>query len=219
MEPCLSRHISGLDWSGDAGDPRYESQSPYLVIAAAHLAHDDLADLTTQLSDLRQRRGLPPNFVFKYSGAPRKLVEQFFLVIGSTGVTATIVYADKREWSPSSRRGRPRDRLNVLIARLICEADPRFIDGQVILVDRDRSEKGANRETERVVHQLLRVRIPPVSRMPVLRPCPDHRSDGLLVQVADMFAGAIRADPTLRSPVLTPVRNNIVLINATDIAI
>lgn len=181
---------SGIDWSGDPGDPDKTGMSPELTIAMAQIDGGELEVLTAALADIRRGRRLSEQFAFRYSACSTEVRLAFFTRLAPVSVSVTAVSIDKRNWYAQSRPGRPSEWLDQAIAELVCAAAPSTITGQVILVDRPKSETKAVRATERVIKRALKgAELQPY---PQIKPCPDHKSQGHIIQVADMFAGALR---------------------------
>src|SRR5688500_20348014 len=55
---------SGLDWSGDPGDPSKTGSSVRLAFAAAHILEDELPRLDDCFALARRARSLPPSYTF-----------------------------------------------------------------------------------------------------------------------------------------------------------
>lgn len=184
-------YYSGLDRSGHPGNPRADGMSDYLVIGLAQVHGNDLPHLAQVLADIRHGSGLAPRFTFKYSHFSDKVKAAFFSQIPVVTLTTRLAQIDKRDWYEPRRSGRPNEWLDEAIAQLVCCSPRETIVDQVLLIDRSKKEMAAVRRTAAVIKQALKGA--GMQPYPQIKPCPDTRSQGEIVQVVDMFAGAYRA--------------------------
>ena len=198
---------SGIDWSGDVGDPAKSSLSPLFVTVIAHIDGQDLPLLAQTLDGVRAARGLPPRFAFRYSSSSERVRAAFFAAICHVPITARASIIDKRTWGPATFRSRGWDRINQCIADVVCGCPPELIAGQVVLIDQPKHETAAVRGTAATLKRALQgVGIAP---FPQIKPCPDHRAQGLVIQVADMVAGALHDAGGVTGAYLAPLAGRI----------
>jgi hypothetical protein len=134
---------SGLDWSGNPGDPRKPGMSDQLVIGLAQIDGAELPRLSQVLAAIRDDCGLDGRFSFKHSACSDRVRTAFFSQIFAVAVTTRLVCIDKRTWYEPRRPGRPSDWLDEAIADVICGSPRHTIVGQVILIDRPKHEMKA----------------------------------------------------------------------------
>ncbi|HEY7033902.1 MAG TPA: hypothetical protein VH482_21370 [Thermomicrobiales bacterium] len=201
---------SGLDWSGDAGDPAKPGSQAYLVFAVAHIAEGDLGRLDAALRDVRRARGLPGNYPFKYKKARPDIRQTFFAALGDIPCLAHILIVDKRLWTPSYLRStRGTDRINHAMVELIRGCSHEFIGGQVLLIDGARDELPTLRMARQALSRAMSER--GGNAFKKVRMCSDEDPDGSILQVADMIAGVLR-DQGLNSPLLDRLRDRLTLV-------
>lgn len=164
--------------------------SDHLVIGLAQIDGAELPRLAGVLAAIRHGCGLDPRFPFRYSACSDKVRAAFFSEISVVAVTTRLVLIDKRDWFEPRRPGRPSDWLNEAVAGLVCQCPMETIVGQVVLIDLPKNEMRAVRKMEAVIKRALKGA--GIQPYPQIKPCPDTRSQGEIVQVADMFAGAFR---------------------------
>jgi hypothetical protein len=201
---------SGIDWSGDPGDPAKSALSPRFVAAIAHIDGEHLHLLEESLINVRAAKRLPERFAFRYSHCASQVKDAFFTAIGGVPVTFHASIHDKRNWPSSRFRERGPDIINQILADLVCGCPPEVIASQVILVDQPRQETRAVRQTSATIKMALRgIGVAPA---PQIKPCPDNRSQGGIIQVADMFAGALNQMNAVQGSYLDPHAARITLI-------
>jgi len=201
---------SGIDWSGDAGDPRKSGLSPLLVTAIAHIDGNQLPLLHEVLDRVRADRGLSAGFAFRYSASSDRVRAAFFSEFRNVPMSARAMIVDKRRWGPERYRSRGYERIDECIVSLVCACPPEMIAGQVLLIDQPRKETAAVTRTATAVKRGLRgIGVHPY---PQIKPVPDHRAQGSIVQVADMIAGALHDAGAVEGPYLASLRGRIVLV-------
>lgn len=202
---------SGLDWSGDPGDPAKSERSPFLVIVIVHLDGDHLGMLDAALARARRSRHLSPRFSFRYSGARPEVRSALFAEVGTVEWSAQALIIDKRAWGPAYLRGsRGRDRISDGIVTLVLRCADHLVAGQVLLIDAPREEISTINETRDV----LRNALAGAGRRSFgkVKPRQDNRPDGGIVQLADMVAGVLHARERLDDPLLAPIRDRVTLV-------
>lgn len=182
------RYVTGIDWSGDLGEPSNAESSRWIVLSAVHIPSDEIEALTNALLKARRRRKLPDHYVFKYSGSRPAIRESLFEALSNVDFRSTILGIDKRTWSFDELHPiHPNVRLAASLANLIIDAPPECTSGCNILVDLPRSEKRVIAEIQGQIRSAIRQE----HRRPIksLRPVPESRLEGSVIQVADMLAG------------------------------
>ncbi len=91
---------TGLDWSGDPGDPvRRPGVSSLLLVVAASLADDQLAMLRAGLAKGREERRLPEYLPFKHLTSKQGVRQAFFEEVSRLPIRIHAKIVEKREWS------------------------------------------------------------------------------------------------------------------------
>jgi hypothetical protein len=184
---------SGLDWSGDAGDPTKQGASPTIVFAIAHIDESRLEQIELNLRTVRQSRGLPPTYAFKYhrlQGRP-ELRAAFFAGIGDLSISATVLVVDKSAWPENFRRTtRGPDRITKYIADLIRGCADGFVVGHTLLIDGEKDETPTLTAARNAVSRAMEATGRRSFRK--VKMSTDDSAGGEIIQVADMIAGAIR---------------------------
>jgi hypothetical protein len=205
--------ISGLDWSGDAGDPRKTpALSPYLVTAVVHLQSDHWEALEEALARARRRRSLPTNYVFHFSGSRPQIREAFFDALHGVPFSAHARVVDKRHWTSAYLAETTGDaRIQAEIVELIARCPDFLISKQTLLIDGHKRDAGKMVPLKTEINRRLTVAGKAGIRK--VKVCPDdHPSQGAIVQVADMIAGALRDIGGARGPYLSSFSSKITLV-------
>ncbi len=85
-----------------------------------------------------------------------------------------------------------------------------FVDKQILLIDIQKSENAiVNQIRARIRHELLQRERGSFAKVKAV---PDHRSDGLLVQMAYIAAGALTSDEWLDKRCPSQLKSNIRII-------
>ena len=183
------RVVTGLDWSGDSGS--YEKavrESPYLVIGACHAPVDARAEIAEKLAEFRRQLRIPNDHVFKYAKSSTRVKHEFFQIICQCPIAFTVHATDKRLWnSQVLANSTGLGRIRAAIVELIDACENEHVCGQRLLVDASRSDARFMRDLRADIRRRQR-QIGRDSFAKVV-PVPDSRSDGLLIQAADMIAG------------------------------
>lgn len=183
------RVVTGLDWSGDAGSvEKAVRESPYLIVGACHAHIDDRAELAQRLMELKRKLRVSNDHAFKYSRSAFRVREEFLRVMIASPVHFTVHTTDKRTWRQQEiGASTGSERIRRAIASLIDECSDDLVCGQRLLVDANRHDARfiqALREAIRQGQKLMGR-----SGFAKISPLPDDRSDGMLIQAADMIAG------------------------------
>ncbi len=205
--------ISGLDWSGDAGDPRKSpNASPLIVTAVIHIDTEHWGRLEEALAAARLRRALPPNYVFHFSGSRPQIRDAFFDELKEVSFRAHARVIDKRMWTPIYLRETTGDeRIQSEIVALLFQCPDRVISDQTLLIDGAKNEA---RKVVRIKTELNRM-LSHAGRsgMRKVKSCPDtHQSQGAIVQVADMIAGALHDAGSVSGRYLSRFSSQLVLV-------
>lgn len=205
--------LSGLDWSGSPGDPRRTPGcNPRFVIVAAHVRVADVANLDGALAALRGTLRLPPNYFFKHQGAADRTRREFFSTVQGVPFTAHARVVDKMadlDIGYFARTTGP-EQITEAIVGLVCGCPDRLVADQTLLIDLPRSELPFIRELRTALRRALRGNAR--RSFQKVTPCPDHRVDGSIVQLADMIAGEIHERGRITGPYLDLVMQMIEVV-------
>jgi hypothetical protein len=200
---------SGLDWSGSPG----RGQGPLLVFAAAHIDRGDVPPLDAELAAAKTRLGLPPTFVFSHNGASPRTLAASFDAIARVPVTAHVHLLDKTAWG-AQQVGKPKgaDCLCDGIVTLAQRCPDSVVARQILYIDLPGNEEGALTRYRTEIRRALRAARPRRAGFSDVRPCPDHRLQGGLIQVADAIAGEVRIRNGLSGPNLLRLGSAVMLV-------
>jgi hypothetical protein len=205
--------ISGLDWSGDAGDPKKTpGLSTLLVTTVVHLDVEDWGLLEAALVEARRKRSLPPNYVFHFSGSRPQIREAFFDELKRVPLSAHGRVFDKNLWAQSYyRETSGLARIQAGIVELMVRCPDHLIGGQTLLIDGKKSETKLIAPIKTELNR--RLAIGGRTSLRRIKACPDdHQSQGAIVQVADMIAGAVRDAGSVTGPYLSGLESKITLV-------
>jgi hypothetical protein len=190
---------SGLDWSGSPG----LEQGPWLVLAVVHFDDAELAALDTALRRARKHLGFPPRYVFKHNRAKgsKEIHDQFYDALRAIDFAAHVHMLNTEAWH-ALRSGKTRDvdGIRAGILDLVLGCPDRVIAGQVLFIDLPAAEAPIAQQYKTAIRQAL-MRIDRKGFREV-RPCPDDRLQGGIIQAADMIAGEVREHGGLLGPYL-----------------
>jgi hypothetical protein len=183
---------TGVDWSGDPGDPaRRPGISPLFVFACVSIAGEDLPFLSARLAHVRALRRLPNDHCFKHLTSKPGVRFAFFQAVALLPIRIHSTVIDKQWWGEDYLRGSDGLlRICDAIVKLISCCPDDIVARQSLLIDLDRS---AAKEV-RTIRANLRIALAGQKRLPFakVRACPNHRDLGEIVQIADMVAGELR---------------------------
>ena len=205
--------VSGVDWSGDAGDPRkVPGSSPRLITVVAHVERSDWPVFEIALAAARRQRGLGESFVFHHGKCRPVIRQAFFDELRNVPYSAHARIVDKRTWPVEFiRRTSGDERIRSEIVALILTCADDVIGGQILLVDCPKAEMRNVIAIKTAINQALATHGRAGLRL--VKPCPDHhRSQGAIIQVADMIAGALHDSGDTSSPYLHSLRGKIQLV-------
>ena len=201
---------SGLDWSGDGGDPSRSGSSARLVVVVATIADDARSVFDEALQRVRRARRLPENYCFKFSGSRPGIREAFFVELARQSASFQATVVDKSTWSEDYLRTTTgQTRVIEAIVETIATCADTFVAGQTLLIDSDRDE-------QRAVNQIrgrLRRALADADRRSFARvkAYPDHGGEGAIIQIADMVAGALQDAGEIRGPYLSLIASRLLV--------
>lgn len=205
--------ISGLDWSGDAGDPRKAPhQSARLVTVVAHVDVAEWERLESALERARRARRLPADYVFHFSGSRPQVREVFFNELGSVPFSAHARVLDKTLWTLEYLKSSDGlTRIQREIVELLIQCPDAVVGRQTLLIDDERSKQRMIAPIKTDLNRRLEASGRPGLRK--VKTCPDHDpSLGAIIQVADMIAGALHDAGSIAGPYLPRLRRCIDLV-------
>lgn len=187
------RFLTGLDWSGDPGDPRKTNRLNTRIVVATctvDLGQHELLD--AELHAVRRHFGFEARHVFRHADSRPSDREVFFRAISEMPIGVACICIDKRAWSSDYLKSTTGpERIRHMIERLVLQIDEAHISGQKLLVDMTRDEKSFVTRIRQDLTAALKTEGRSSFSKVVARP--DHRPDAAVIQVADMFAGEVRA--------------------------
>jgi hypothetical protein len=196
---------SGLDWSEDIGEQRG-------CIAMVHFDETGLSQLEDELAAARRRLGRAPDYVFKHVDAKTNAHEQFYAAISNVRSFRAHVYIyDRTLWTPRHAKPTRGDHCicdGIVALSLSCPEE--LVADQTLYIDLPRKELGVVRAFAKVNRQTFRVSGRRSFRD--IKPRPDDRLDGTIVQVADMIAGEVREQGGAAGPYLSPIAARIEVV-------
>jgi len=181
---------TGIDWSGDVGDPSRSGSTRWAIFAAVHCEDKNVENLESRLASLRMSRRLHPHYTFKYNHSRPVIRSAFFEALAEADLIVSVLAIDKLGWATGWENATPGNtRIAVSISTLLLRSQPELISAQRIAVDLP-SEEG---KLLRGIRDQVRIdfrhagRVPPRS----IKPVPDHATGAVLIQIADMTAGCL----------------------------
>jgi hypothetical protein len=159
--------------------------------------------LNITLERIRERRGLPSSFAFRFSNCATAVREEFFRATADLPLQSWVLVIDKRQWTAEDLRLRGPERLNRHVADLVSRCPQESISKQIVLIDLPKKENAVVLAQRAAI--LARLRTLEYSHAPQINACPDHRIQGAIVQAADMVAGAVQRESGLLGPLLGPM--------------
>lgn len=200
---------SGVDWSGSPG----REQGPWLVFAIVHVGATDLPSLELALANARRNLGRDPDYAFKHSRA-KSFVDvhhRFYEAIRRVSWHAHVHMLDKAGWSGQRVKGsRGTDCICDGLVALVIGCPIAVVAHQVLFIDLPPTEAS----TVQSYRTAMRKSLKGIRRTGFknVRPCPDHRQHGAIIQVADMIAGEVREHKGLAGPFLPELRSRVRLV-------
>ena len=191
---------TGVDWSGDPGDPRNNpSDTGWLIVAGCHLAEEDAGDFLDVLGRLKRHLGLQDDHIFKYMKSTDGTRRKYLNMLQSSSIRATAICIDKRSWNEEYLRSTsgPQRTIDALI-KLAMAAPDSTVANQILMIDAKRADRRFLSDLRRRMRQVLRENGKDSFKKIV--PRPDDRSDAFLIQAADMISGELRRHGTDAAP-------------------
>jgi hypothetical protein len=200
---------SGLDWSGSPG----EEQGPWLAFAIVHVDAADLPKIEQMLSEARVRLSPERDLVFKHSRlkSSAEAHRRFYEAVNGVDWSAHVHLLDKTAWNRQHGKGaRGIDCIRDGITRLVAHCPDAVVANQVLFIDLPRAEEKLVQDYRMSIRKALKA----IRRTGFrnVRPCPDHRQHGDIVQMADMIAGELREHEGLAGPFLPGLGSRIQLV-------
>jgi hypothetical protein len=206
------KYVTGLDWSGNPGDPALTPNcSPLLVYAAVHAPTSEISSVQAALREARQLLRLREDYPFKHSGSAQKTRQIFFGALNKTPIFASALIIDKREWDlDGDNRGTGEQRICDGIIDLVCGLSNEMVSGQLLLIDKPRSELRIVKEYRTAIRKALKG----ANRgsFEDVRPRPDDRDDSATVQIADMIAGELADHAGIGGPHFSSIERRITIL-------
>lgn len=200
---------TGLDWSGTPGDV----QGEWVVFAAVHVAEAEAPLLEAELLAAKSRLRQPADFVFSHGGASARTVREVFDAMARSPVTAHVHMLHKPGWvsqQPANWKGS--QMLLHGIVTVVVGCPSHVVGKQKLYIDLSDDYASVIGEYRTAIRKALRGTHPRRSGFSDVRPCPDHRVHGGIIQVADMLAGEVRAQAGLHGPALARVAGKVTLV-------
>lgn len=198
---------SGLDWSGSPGR-RGDSQ---IVFAVAHVDGQEVAALDRVLAELRSQLRVPSTFVFRHAGASQRTQDLFFTALPRMPIRAHAYVMDSAAWaSPFSTWPDGNQQLCHGIIELVLGCPDAVVAGQILYIDLPATEESRLVSYRTTLRKALQGAWRTGFRN--VRPCPDHRLQGAIVQVADMIAGEINEQSGLAGPYRIALQSRVRLV-------
>jgi hypothetical protein len=198
---------SGIDWSEAV-------QEPDRVFAIVHVESQDLLILDRELAGVRKRIRRPDDYPFKHVDAKPHVRREFFPVISRIPTLQAFVLTCEKTY-----RNRQFEGIRIAkgdfhtwhgIMALVAACPGELLTDQIMLIDLPRGEMPIVTAYRTGLRKGLKIARKPAIRD--LRPRPDDRLDGAIVQVADMIAGEVRQYGGLNGPHLPALASRIHII-------
>ena len=205
------RIVTGLDWSGDAGDPAKSPGQSMLVFATVSVRDVDLEIVRSNLATLRRTLRIAETYVFKHAGSSDKAKATFFQVLAQSPVDIHVNSISKSEWDkPYLERTTGTDRISDGIVELICRLPESLVDDQFLFVDLPRRELNTVRDLRVAIRKALSGS--KRGSFKHVRPRSDHRDDTATIQIADMVSGEFRRQGGCTGPHLRAIASKLTVV-------
>lgn len=167
-----------------------------------HVDALDLELLTDRLTLAKTAIGKTGAFVFKHLEADTRTHEVFYeALLQVPSLSIDVLQANRGNWEPRhSRPARGDHFVSDCIINLLSACPPEITQDQMLLIDLPRREKVIVDSFRTTIRQELRRS--QRAGLRDVRPRPDHRADGTIIQAADMIAGEVRQFHGLGGPFL-----------------
>jgi hypothetical protein len=200
---------SGLDWSGTPG----KAQGPLIVFAAVHIDQPAVATLDAELTAARLCLGLSEDYVFSHNDAAPRTLARVFDAIARAPLTAHAYMLNKAAWS-AQQVGKPIGAKCLCdgVVTLMTRCPHQVVGGKILYIDLSGKYKTTLTHYRTEIRRALRAVRPRRPGFDDIRPCPDHRLQGGIIQAADVIAGEIRERDGLAGPYLTMLGSAVQLV-------
>lgn len=190
---------SAIDWSGS---PSHSSSVFYAMI---HIDSNHVPELEAALRVAKARLRVPERYVFRHAGCSGAAHRAFYDVISEIQFEARLLIVPP---VPHGVPIRGHEEIRMAIVRLILDCPDAVVAKQRLYIDLERRDIKQVRELRTHVRRELAA----VGRRTFenIQPCPDHRSEGGTVQLADMLAGELRENDGVDGPYLPRIRHKLI---------
>ncbi len=192
---------SGIDWSGS---PDHDSSVFYAMV---HIDSDHIPALEAALRVAKARLRVPEGYVFRHVGCSDAAHRAFYDVISDVLFSARLLVVPP---IPRSAPIRGHEEIRMAIVRLVLDCPDTVVAKQKLYIDLERRDSKQVRELRTRVRRELGA----LGRRTFenMQPCPDHRSEGGIVQLADMLAGELREHAGVGGPYLRSISSKLITV-------
>lgn len=172
-----------------------------------HVDNEHVADLDMALRIAKARLHVPESFVFRHVGCSDAAHRVFYDAIAEVPFTARLLIV------PPVPRGvsiRGHEEIRLAVVQLVLDCPEAVVAKQRLFIDLERRDSKQVRELRTRVRRELGA----IGRRTFenIQPCPDHRSEGGIVQFADMLAGELREYRGIEGPYLPQLRQKLIVV-------
>lgn len=192
---------SGLDWSGS---PDHESSVYYAMV---HVDGDAIALLNAALIAAKTRLRISETSVFRHVSCSQAAHRVLYDELAKVPFTARLLAVPP---VPRNQPIRGHEEIRVAVTRLVLDCPNAYVAQQKLFIDLERSD----RKQVRDLRTRVRKELAAAGRKTFenIQPCPDHRIEGGIVQVADMLAGELREHGGICGPYLLSLQSKLHII-------
>lgn len=182
---------SGLDWSGSSD---HESSVYYALV---HIDGEEIARLNAALLAAKKRLRVPETSVFRHVSCSHAAHKAFYDELANVPFTARLLVVPP---VPRNQPIRGHEEIRAAVTQLVLDCPNTYVARQKLYIDLERRDMKQLRELRTRVRKELTT----TGRKTFenIQPCPDHRIEGGIVQVADMLAGEFREHGGIYGPFL-----------------
>jgi hypothetical protein len=182
-----------LDDSGDGGMKLDGRSSPFLVMAACIFTEPaDMEKAAGAIANLKRRLGRSERWEFKYSKSANAVKDDFFEIVPSMNFVLRAITLDKGQMS-AERRFRNAEELKLFTIEQLLMSNDAIKAAKLTIDGRDRVLFGQSSST------ILRKAVNGTRPGTIRKIAFADSERNLLVQLADMSAGAINRSRNLKS--------------------
>lgn len=192
---------SGIDWSGS---PDHDSSVFYAMV---HLAGHHVPELEAALRAANTRLHVPEHHAFRHVGCSDAAHRAFYDAVSEIPFEARLLIVPP---IPRAIPIRGHEEIRMAIVRLILDCPNDVVAKQRLYIDLERRDSKQVRDLRTRVRRELAA----VGRRTFenIQPCPDHRSEGGIVQLADMLAGELREHGNAGGPYLPRISRKLIQV-------